>query len=293
MGNGLIMVELLDQDIKTREVLSWKGLHLFHFSGSSCSQKTRIVLNVKGLEWSSHEIDIGNSEHFTPWYLGINPRGLVPTLIFNGTIHIESNDIIQLLDERFENNKLIPPNFRNEISELLHHENDLHLDLRTLTFRFTQPRGRAPRTAKDLVNYRKGGSGTVRGIIDMDKVREINFWEKTASEGITDEAVKLSASRFRDALEELDARLKNNQYLMGNTLNILDIAWFIYVNRLIRCGYPMARLHLNVSSWFQTLRKRPEFAKEIVVPSKIQQAVEANQNKQQKLGTTLVDVADL
>jgi glutathione S-transferase len=287
------MVELLDQDIQTKEILKWKGLHLFHFSASSCSQKTRIVLNIKGLEWSSHEVDLGKSEHLTPWYLGINPRGLVPTLIMDGTVYIESNDIIQLLDEKFPQHKLIPNNFQHHIQELLHHENDLHLDLRTLTFRFTQPRGKTPRTAADLNNYRNGGSGTVRGKVDPDKIREIEFWEKAATQGITNQAIKKSAARFRVSLEELDHLLTKNQYLLSNTLSILDIAWFIYVNRLVRCGYPMEKLHPNVNSWFQRLRKEPEFAKEIIVPPEIQKAVEANHRQQQETKTTLVDVAGL
>ena len=41
------MVQLLDSDIKTREVLGWKGVHVLHFMGSSCSQKLRIFLNLK------------------------------------------------------------------------------------------------------------------------------------------------------------------------------------------------------------------------------------------------------
>ena len=44
------MVQLLDSDIKTREVLDWKGVHLIHYMGSSCSQKVRIFLNLKGID---------------------------------------------------------------------------------------------------------------------------------------------------------------------------------------------------------------------------------------------------
>ncbi|MGD0026711.1 MAG: hypothetical protein ABSC37_19185 [Xanthobacteraceae bacterium] len=42
------MVQLVDSDIKTREVLGWKGVHVLHFIGSSCSQKLRAFLNLKG-----------------------------------------------------------------------------------------------------------------------------------------------------------------------------------------------------------------------------------------------------
>jgi hypothetical protein len=40
------MVQLVDSDIRTRNVLAWKGVHVLHFMGSSCSQKLRIFLNL-------------------------------------------------------------------------------------------------------------------------------------------------------------------------------------------------------------------------------------------------------
>jgi len=51
------MVQLLDSDIKTREVLDWKGVHLIHYMGSSCSQKVRIFLNLKGIDWEWLSLD--------------------------------------------------------------------------------------------------------------------------------------------------------------------------------------------------------------------------------------------
>ena len=95
------MVQLVDSDIKTREVLGWKGVHVLHFAGSSCSQKLRIFLNLKGIPWESHPIDLPGNENFRPWFLGINPRGLVPVLVHDGAVHIESNDIIQYLEKTF------------------------------------------------------------------------------------------------------------------------------------------------------------------------------------------------
>ena len=38
------MLQLVDSDIKTREVLDWNGVHVLHFMGSSYSQKLRIFL---------------------------------------------------------------------------------------------------------------------------------------------------------------------------------------------------------------------------------------------------------
>lgn len=287
------MVKLADGDILTREVLDWKGMHLFHFKSSSCSQKTRMVLNLKGADWTSHEIDLPTHQNFHPWYLGINPRGLVPTLVVDGDVHIESNDIIILLDALLPQRKLIPAGMEVRMSELLRHEDELHLDLRTLTFRFTQPRGREPKPRAALDKYKEGGSGTVGGTPDPDKQREIAFWERAASEGLTDEAVRASAGRFKTALNDLDTTLESQPYLLGSDLTVLDIAWFVYVNRLTLCGYPLARLHPRVAAWFEKLSLLPELAQEISVPPKLRIAVELNHARQRADGATLVDVAGL
>ena len=287
------MVELLESDIRTGEVLGWKDVHLFHFHGSSCSQKTRIVLNLKGIDWHSHPVDISRDENLDERFLGINPRGLVPVLVIDGAVHIESNDILTLLDSRFPEPRLIPEGREAEMAGLLRHEDDLHHELRTISFRFTHPRPREPKSAAALADYRAGGSGTVLGVRDPNKDGEIAFWERVARDGITDEAIRVSAGKFRRSFEDLDRKLADQPYILGERLSIADVAWFIYVNRLIRCGYPVARLHPRLFAWFGPLRARDEFAREVTVPPEQQKAVEENQRRQREAGRTLIDVAGL
>ena len=156
------MVQLVDSDIKTREVLDWKGVHVLHFSGSSCSQKLRIFLNLKGIAWTSHPVDLHSNDNFKPWFLGINPRGLVPVLVHDGAVHIESNDIVEYLEKAFPAPKLIPAGHENEVAALLRHEDDLHLDLRTLSFRFVFNPPGPPKPPAALESYAANGAGTVR-----------------------------------------------------------------------------------------------------------------------------------
>ena len=287
------MVKLLEQDILTKEVLDWEGMHLFHFALSSCSQKTRIVLNLKNLDWNSHPVNLYTKEHFTPWYLGINPRGLVPTLIIDGSVHIESNDIIRLIDSKSSDNILIPEGMKNRVADLLNFEDDLHLDLRTITFRFTQNRGKAPRSPSDLKNYQEGGSGMVKGIKDTNKEREINFWRTVAETGITNKAVRTSAKRFKEALDVIDEDLANNKYILSEKISLLDVAWFIYVNRLTLCGYPIKPLHPNVFNWFESLASRPTFSNEIEISSEIRQAIDNHHEFLSQEKATLIDVAEI
>jgi glutathione S-transferase len=257
------MVQLVDSDIKTREVLGWKGIHVLHFAGSSCSQKLRVFLNLKGIEWQSHLVDLPHYENMQPWFLGINPRGLVPVLIDDGAVHIESNDIIQHLEKKFPEPRLIPPGHESEVASLLHHEDDLHLDLRTLSFRFVFAPPGPPKPDAALESYKANGTGTVRGAVDREKQVQIDFWQRAAKEGFTDERARASALRFRAEFDALEKRLTKQPYLLGDDLTVLDIAWLIYAHRLSLGGYPFARLHPHVHAWAEKLRAMPEFAKEI------------------------------
>jgi glutathione S-transferase len=285
------MVQLVDGDIKTREVLDWKGVHVLHFMGSSCSQKLRIFLNLKGIEWQSHIVDLFTNENFRPWFLGINPRGLVPVLVHDGAVHIESNDIIAYLERAFPTPKLIPAGHENEVAALLRHEDDLHLDLRTLSFRFVFDRPGPPKPAEALASYAANGSGTVQGAADRDKQIQIEFWQRAAKEGFTDQAARASAQKFRVAFDVLEQRLATQPYLLGATLSVLDIAWFIYANRLALGGYPIARLHLRLGAWFGKLAARPEFAKEVAMPPETKERIEATRRTHAQAGKSLEMVA--
>jgi len=271
------MVQLLHTDIRTKEVLDWQGLHVFHGQISSCSQKLRIFLNLKGIEWVSHPIDAAKKENISSYYLGINPRGLVPAIVHNGSVHIESNDIIQYLEREFPAPPLIPPAYADELASLLRHEDDLHLDLRTLSFRFLFAPKSPPKSAADLQRYATAGSGTVRGEKDAHIDREIGFYARFAEEGITDDRARQSAARFRTAFDALDQTLATSPYLKGDSLTVLDIAWAVYVNRLSLCGYPFARLHPNVAAWSAPLIQRAEFAREFAMPATALESLAAQQ----------------
>jgi glutathione S-transferase len=194
-------------------------------------------------------------------------------LVHDGAVHIESNDIIQHLEKAFPEPRLIPQGRENEVAALLKHEDDLHLDLRTLSFRFVFAPPGPPKSAQALQSYAENGSGTVQGLRDREKDTQIEFWQRAAREGFTDERARASAHKFRAEFEPLDRRLAGQPYLMGQSLSVLDIAWFIYAYRLSVAGYPLARLHPHLAAWFDGLMARPAFAEEIAGTRKPQTAV--------------------
>lgn len=254
---------LLDHsDIQTKEVLNWKGFNLLHFAGSACSQKLRIFLNLKGIDWISHHIDLTKNEQFDSWYLGINPRGLVPTLVHNGNVHIESNDIMQYIESVNTDVVLFPNEHINEIIESLEYEDSLHIDLRTLTFRFIVPHKLGKKDLK-LLDEKENFKGTIQGDLDRNKQKEIDFWKQHYKNGITDDQVIKSANNFIVALDKLEKKLCENKYILNDNLSILDVAWFISINRIIIAGFPVKCNYPNIKAWFQMLSSDKRFSKEV------------------------------
>ena len=258
------MTLLLDKDIRTREVLDWKGLHLLHFRGSSCSQKIRIFLNLKEVDWISHSVNLASERNHTPWFLGINPRGLVPVLVHNGKVHIESNDILQYLEKLFPKPKLIPEEFKKIAPQLFKEEDDLHLDLRSLSARYCF--GKLAKKKSSSLTFFESDQGTIEGKPDIHKEIEVRFYKDLEREGITNKKVHESANNFKKYFEEFEIRLGKEKYLLGNDISLIDIAWFIYTHRLSVAGYPFNELHPNVFNWYKDLYKKEEFFNEIHTP---------------------------
>ena len=130
------MAEILPENIKTKEILDWQGIHLLHFSGSSCSQKLRIFLNYKGIKWQSHSISIATGQNYSNWFLGINPKGLVPVLVDDGKVIAESNDIIQHLEQKFPEPVLISKEHEVSMADYLKDEDELHIDIRNIAYKY-------------------------------------------------------------------------------------------------------------------------------------------------------------
>ena len=97
-----------------------KGLHLFHYGGAPCAQRVRLVLAEKGIRrgsdvpWRSEAdghlsapegtyigrpVSLPRQENLSEAYAAIHPHLVVPALVHDGVLHIESVDIMDYLDQ--------------------------------------------------------------------------------------------------------------------------------------------------------------------------------------------------
>ena len=83
-------------------------LTLYHYWSSVCSQKVRLCLAEKKLPFQSRHIDLFTFEHWEPFYRKINQKGVVPALDHDGKIIIESNVLLEYLEDAFPATRLRP-----------------------------------------------------------------------------------------------------------------------------------------------------------------------------------------
>jgi hypothetical protein len=72
-------------------------IDLYHHGSSVCAAKVRLALGEKGLAWEGHYLDIHKGDQFAPEYLKLNPKAVVPTLVHNGRVILESTVINEYL----------------------------------------------------------------------------------------------------------------------------------------------------------------------------------------------------
>jgi glutathione S-transferase len=83
-------------------------LKLYKSGNSICTQKVMITLREKGLEPEMQSVNLFLNEQYNPDYLKINPKGVVPSLVDDGKVIIESSLICEYLDETYPQPRLVP-----------------------------------------------------------------------------------------------------------------------------------------------------------------------------------------
>jgi len=83
-------------------------LELYHNNMSVCAQKVRLVIHEKKLSPKLHHMTLRDGDVHRPEYLKLNPKGVVPTLVDNGRVIIESTVICEYLEDAYPENPLLP-----------------------------------------------------------------------------------------------------------------------------------------------------------------------------------------
>src|SRR5215813_7189722 len=83
-------------------------LKLYDYRDCPFSQKVRVVLAEKDLEFERVNVDLGKSEQRTPEFLRLNPYGKVPVLVDDDEVVYDSTVINEYLEEEYPLPRLMP-----------------------------------------------------------------------------------------------------------------------------------------------------------------------------------------
>jgi len=232
------------------------GLNLYHYDISNCSMRVRITLEEKGLEWESHHIDLFKKENLTPEYFGINPNGLVPTLVLDGVVIIESNDLIDYLDQTFPELPLRPTD-KSELDRMhywMQRSTNIHVKAVKTHIYEKSVRGKMAKSEEEQAAYRKLQTNP----------ELLEFHRKSSTDGFSDEEL-LSARKILDeCFSEAEAELAKSDWLVGSALTLADIAWMpLYFTLKELAGYDFERFP-RVQSWADRISHRNSYQRAII-----------------------------
>ena len=234
------------------------ALALYHNDMSSCAQKVRLLLAEKGLEWESRHLDLRAGEHQQDWYIKLNPRAVVPTLIDGDIVVPESNVINEYLDERFPDPPLKPADpfgrarmrlWTKQLDEGVHDAGIAVLSF-ALAFRH------------QYITRGEAGKEMLESIPDPAKrERRRDVIEKGVDSPYFRDAIARLLTLYRD----MDKALASHAWLAGDSYSIADAAFTPYIVRLD---------HLDVmglldptprtADWYRRIKARPSFRLAIV-----------------------------
>lgn len=81
---------------------------LYDYFRSSAAYRVRIALNLKGVAYEQQDVMLLENQQRSPEHLARNPQGLVPALEVDGKVITQSLAIIEWLDSRYPEPRLVP-----------------------------------------------------------------------------------------------------------------------------------------------------------------------------------------
>jgi maleylacetoacetate isomerase len=81
---------------------------LHDYFRSSAAYRVRIALNLKGIEYDRHSVNLAEGEQKGAAYTALNPQGLVPMLEIDGLRLTQSLSIAVYLDQKYPDPPLVP-----------------------------------------------------------------------------------------------------------------------------------------------------------------------------------------
>jgi glutathione S-transferase len=230
-------------------------MELYHNNMSVCSQRVRLVLREKGLTATEHHLDLRAGDSMTPDYLKLNPNGVVPTIIDNGDVIVESAVISEYLDEVAPNPPLRPASAvgraRVRVWAKIPDEG-LHAACAVISnaIAFRHQYLAMPREEMD------------RNIASTPDPARRERKRQGIEYGLEAPFVPPAVKLHERTLAKMEAQLGRTKWLAGDEFSLADIALIPYVQRLehLAQNWMWREDRPGVTRWFDACKARPGYS---------------------------------
>ena len=227
-------------------------LTLYHGRTSVCSIKARLALAEKGVEWDGKLLTL-RGDQFDPAYMKLNPNAVVPTLVHDGKVIIESTVIMHYVDEVFPGPSLLPsdPVGRSKLrltTKLM--DEYVHVSCMTITFATANRASLARLTPQQMEAELAKAPDPKRSEIKRQVV----------AQGLDAPPVVEALRQQERLLDAIEKAAQDAPYIAGQSWSLADAAATPYVWRLDKLK--LARMwedRPGVGRWYDRIRARPSF----------------------------------
>ncbi len=229
---------------------------LYHFGFSTCSQKVRLVLAEKSLEFESREVNLIAGQQHDPEYVKLNPHHVVPTLVHDDHVLVESSLIIQYLDDAFPEPPLRPGDALGRYataSWIKHVDEALHVAAPTVTFALG-PRLMLLQQPREVL---EANLAKIPDPVARAKRRSV------IEHGVQAPEFAGALGVFLDTLDRMEADLAAKPWLSGERFGLVDASLLPYVLRVEHLGLdPLldSALRPRVADWLARVKARLSYA---------------------------------
>ena len=227
-------------------------LTLYHGRTSGCSLKARLALAEKGLTFESRILTL-RGDQFEPQYLKLNPNAVVPTLVHDDRVIIESTVIMHYVDEAFPGALLMPtdPSARANVRMIAKLMDEyIHTACMTLTFATANRASLAQMPPDALAAELAKAPDPKRSEIKRQVVQY----------GLDSPLAVDALRQHLKLLDRIEAATQDAPYIAGAAWSLADAAATPYVWRLDKLKLAkMWERRPGVSAWYERIRQRPSF----------------------------------
>ena len=202
-----------------------------YYSPGSCSFAPHVVLREIGLTFELRKFSTADRSNYSPEYLGVNPKGRIPTLLIDGFRLTENPAILAYLGRRYPEADLYPSTATEDEARCL--------------------------------EWLAWSSNTVH-VAFAQILRPERF---APSEDAYPPVQASGHVNFQRCLAEIEAHLTRSPFAVGSRFTVVDPFWLVFYRWGIRQGYEIKRLYPAYTRYAEVLSQRPSVMAALSVES--------------------------